>query len=51
MGKSVKDALPFLEKLVNGGMYSNIGEAVKEFKIMRERRVGTSKSIRGARNG
>ena len=36
-GASVNEALPFLEKLVKEGVYSDIDEAVKDFKIMRER--------------
>ena len=44
MEKSVRDALPFLEKLVKVGIYSNIDEAVADFKIMREKRLGASKT-------
>ena len=31
-GVSVSDALPFLKKLVKDGVYSDMDEAVKEFK-------------------
>lgn len=41
---SVRDALPFLEKLVKEGIYLNIDEAVEDFKIVRERELGVSKT-------
>lgn len=43
MEKSVRDALPFLEGLVEKGIYPDIDEAVVDFKLMRNRKLGTSK--------
>ena len=40
--KSVAEALPELEKLVEEGVHSSIDEAIKEFKITRERRLERS---------
>ena len=56
MSTTVRGASPFLEKLVKEGVYSDMDEAVKEFKLVRERTFGntpknTSKNRRGTRNG